>query len=517
MPVPRNHPGSRLSVACALLLLLVPTLAYARAPEPSQRIPLVSLGFQPFTAAVLAAGGAVTTVHFIDDEHLLVTFNVRRLMKRLSDEPVDDQDRTVEAVLVHLPSGKVLGRTSWRLHDQQQYLWALGHGRFLLRIRDTLTTFVPLANLPNGDPFVEQPFLNSVDRRIAAILLSPDRDLVTVETIKRTITDPRDPNPPEPDRRTQLNFYRITQPVQPVDQVLVCAAGIARAREPVDLSLTAAGYIEVLQESPERWLFDFDPYVGTFKELSPFDTTCRPHPVFVSDAEFVAIGCRGSSDKLDLGGFNLRGEQMWQQNFLDTHAFPNFAFAPAAGRFAFSRNIVAAGSGITVDFAPSAFTTQQVRVYQSTTGKQLLQLDASPVQRTGQNYDLSADGLRLAIIRGEAVEIHRLPALTAADETALRTVATLKPVVTDAPVNLASHLRPPASGKHEDTSILAGTKPEPAGPPNPATTSAPPPLSPEPAPTTQLGDVHPTTDAPRKPPTLYTLPTDQPQAEPAPH
>ena len=286
-------------------------------------------------------------------------------------------------------------------------------------------------------------------------------------------------------------------------------------KEPVDLSLTSAGYIEVIPESATSWLFDFDSYAGTFKELAPFDTSCRPHPVFVSATEFVAIGCRGSSDRLDLGGFNMRGEQVWQQNFTDTHAFPNFSFAPAAGRFAFSRNIVAAGSGITVDFAPSSFTTQQVRVYQSYNGKQLLQLEASPVQRSGQNYDLSADGLRFAIIRGDTVEIYRLSALTAADEVAIKAAAELQPEDAHVAVNLVSHLKSPAAaGKSANVVSAMAAQPDAPAAASSVTTSAPVVTQLVAPPATQLGDVQPTDDAPRKPPTLYTLPTDKPTDKP---
>lgn len=514
MPVPRNQSAFRSCVLFALMFLPGSMVVQARGPEPVMRIPLASLGYQPFAAAVLAAGGTLTTVHFIDDEHLLVTFNVRKLMKRLPNEPPDDQDKMVEAVLVHLPSGKVLARTQWRLHDSQQYLWALSHGRFLLRIRDTLTTFAPLANLEEGDPFAEQPFLRSEERRIAAVLLSPDRDLATVETVARPVPDPGNPNPPPPSRRTQINFYRIVEPVQPIDQVIVQSAGIAVAKEPVDLSLTSAGYIEVLQESPQRWLFDYDSYAGSFKELSPFDTSCRPHPVFVDAAEFVAVGCRGGTDKLDLGGFNLRGEQMWQQNFLDVHAFPNFVFAPAAGRFAFSRNIVPGTSGMTVDFAPSTFTTQQIRVYQSASGRQLLQLEASPVQRTGQNYDLSRDGERFAIVRADAVEVHRLPPPNAAEEKALHALTELEPEDARVAVNLASHVKPARPERSTEVEAAAQAA-APAGPPNPATASEPVAPVAETTSANQVGDVHPTADAPRKAPTLYTLPTDPPA--PAPH
>ncbi len=76
------------------------------------------------------------TLHYVDDKHLLLTFVVHRLIPRMVDEPEDDQDRFVEAVLLELPNGHVLARTTWHLHDHAQYLWALGHGQFLLRVRD---------------------------------------------------------------------------------------------------------------------------------------------------------------------------------------------------------------------------------------------------------------------------------------------------------------------------------------------------------------------------------------------
>ncbi len=499
----------RLRIVSALLLSLVTTFACARGPEPPLRVPLASLGYLPVASAALAASGSLSTVHFIDEEHLLVTFNVRHLMKRLPDDPPDDTDRTVEAVVVHLTSGRVLARTHWRLHDSGQYLWGLGYGRFLLRIRDTLTTFVPLENLSNGDPFVEQPFLIS-SRRIAVVLLSPDRDLLTVESLEHVAAVPGESAPQATAKRTQINFYRLVEPVHPVDKVIVQSAGLAVATTPIDLSLTSAGYVEVLKESADRWLFDFDSYAGKWVELSPFDTTCRPHAVFVSASEFVAFGCRGSSDRLAIGGFNMHGEQVWQQNFMDAHAFPNFAFAPAGGRFALSRNIVASTAGITVDFAPSQFTTQEIRVYQMYNGKQLLRVEASPVQRVGQNYDLSPEGLRLAVLHAEAVELYRLPALSREDEVGIRAAKALQPEDTRAPVNLASHVRPAVPAT---SAVVPGNSAKVAEPVAPSIAPTPA-LKPEPAATAPLGDVPAETGERRKPPTLYTLPTDKPPEQP---
>ena len=131
------------------------------------RIDLAPLGYQEFSPQVLASGAALVSAHYIDNEHVLLTFNKRRLMPRIPDDPPDDNDRNVDALLLELPSGRVLARTSWRMHDIGRYLWSLGHGEFLLRLRDRLVTIAPLANLKTGSPFQEHALIASSpdDRR----------------------------------------------------------------------------------------------------------------------------------------------------------------------------------------------------------------------------------------------------------------------------------------------------------------------------------------------------------------
>src|SRR5271155_223476 len=150
MPVPKvpiPTPHRLLRAALGWLLVLAALPGYARGPEPPLRIPLENLGFQPLSTQFLLNGSSMLTLHYVDDKHLLITFVVHRLIPRLPNEPEDDQDRVVDAILLEIPTAKILARTSWHLHDRAQYLWNLGHGHFLLRIRETLTTFAPLANL----------------------------------------------------------------------------------------------------------------------------------------------------------------------------------------------------------------------------------------------------------------------------------------------------------------------------------------------------------------------------------
>lgn len=515
-----RHASPRLRLfAVAIVLRLVPSCAvYAKGPEPPRRIPLAQLGYQAPSPNALPGSGALSTVHFLDERHLLVTFNVRRLMKRMVDCPPEDVDRTVEAVLIELPAGrteaKVLARANWRIHDGGQYLWDIGGGRLLLRVRDTLTTVAPLENLPRGEAFAEQPFLKS-KRKVAAVILSPERDLVTVETVEYPARKENGEAVLEKQSKlTQINFYRVMQSTAAEGRVVAQAAGAAAAKGLVRIPLNAAGYLEIMQESPNRWLFDFTSYGGKHLELSPFDTTCRPIATFVSQAEFVALGCRGSSDRLSIGGFNMRGEQMWQQDFTDTHAFPNYVFAPAVGRFALSRNIVATTAGITVDFAPQSFTTQEIRVYQSYNGKQLLRTEASPVQRTGQNYDLSPDGLNFAVLHNDAIEVYRLPELSKSDVAGVKASRALVPDEAHGTVNLAARKKRLAEEEKDATAeaaepVTAPSKlnPSPVALQQDKATEAPV------AVTLETGDGA-TDKTPRNAPSLYTLPGEKATQKP---
>jgi hypothetical protein len=51
-----------------------------------------------------------------------------------------------------------------------------------------------------------------------------------------------------------------------------------------------------------------------------------------------------------------------------------------------------------------------VQVFDSATGALLMSTNASPVLTAGQNFALSEDGERLAVLREGAIEIYKVPA-----------------------------------------------------------------------------------------------------------
>lgn len=508
-----------------LLVLLAVTPALARGPDPARRIALDSLGFQPLSPQFLQTGSSMLTLHYVDQQHLLLTFAVRRLMERIADDPPEDEDRMVEAVLVEVPSGRVLARTDWRFHDSGQYLWPLGHGRFMLRVRDTLTTFAPLANLASGQPFAQRGFLTT-DRRIGAVLISPESDLLIVESVVRKPPVPRPGTPlfgptPKPapaplgepgDRNpVALSFYRLSIPAEGGDAVRAAVAGVAHSNEFGDIAATGAGHLGVVDQGRKQWAFDFHPYRGEIKELAPFGSTCRPTPRFVSSSEFVAFGCHSGNSPSVLGGFNMRGEEMWEQNLFGEYVATSMSFAPSSGRFALGRIF---GQDATAGLQPigsGSLTGQSVVVYQTESGKQLLHIDCSPIARAGQNFTLSPDGMRLAVIRGGAIEIYSLPPLSAKELAEVKEARAMAPQTSFLPIDFGAMSRAPAA-EAQQASPASSEPAAPSAAVNAAPDVSPAPSAPAAAAPAPAAASSPVRDAepeqPRKPPTLYTLPGD---------
>ncbi|WP_213804582.1 hypothetical protein [Granulicella sp. dw_53] len=507
----------------SLLTLLAPAPILAKNPQPANRIPLETLGFQPISSRYLLAGSSMLTVHYVDDTHLLVTFAARRLIRRIPGDPPTDQDHNTDALLLELPSGRILARTEWLFHDHGQYLWNLGHGQFLLRNRDTFTTLSPLVNLARGHAFDQRAFINS-SRHIVAVILSHDNSLLTIES-----TDPLpvvDPTPtsistapppfvedPPPPSKVQLNFYRILPPASPDGQVIATSAGGVISRNIVELPVNSSGMLNVLDQGHQRWAFDFHDHTGKLTELSLYDSTCRPLPVFVSASEFVSFGCHGGTARQQIAGFNLRGEEMWEQTLYGSYVAPHLEYAPAAGRFALSRVLMNAAAIPTDFLVPSMLNGQTIDVYQNDSGKPLLHLDCNPIVRANQNFAFSPDGMELAIVREGAIEIYRLPPLGAADKKALKLAEASAPPPNNAMIDLSFLSRSRDSDKaavqqvSQDTVENAGQAITPPSDPTPPTSPADSPVT-----ATETSDEP---QKPRKPPTLYNPPA--PSADEPPH
>lgn len=399
------------SLCCSLrAFAAAATPVHAAVPSPAATFPLDSFGYRPGNSPVaLRAGYTNATVSFLDSEHLLLTFSTRKLMTRAHDQREGDDDHTVRAVVIELPNGKVVRETEWRMHDRAPYLWPLANGRFLLRGRGDLYSLDPMGSY-KPEQLGRRMLIHS-DNEIEAVQLSPGRDLLLVETrAAQKIGD-------DPDEKRDLpvsaDFFRVS--LQPEGVVHLKERGHAISRNPFSFSFTSMGVLQTVKEDRMHWGFDFRSYAGKTIELAGFTSTCKPSSIFVSDAEFFAYGCRGGEDRKLMGGFNLLAEAKWVFTTDDAPLWLGISTAPAAGRFAvrntLTTNPAQDGDRLGID----EIRAQEVRVFSSREGRELLRVVCSPAQRPGGNFSLSPDGLSVAVLHGTQLEVYSLPAVPPED------------------------------------------------------------------------------------------------------
>ena len=474
---------------CLLLLLAAAGFAGAATKsEPPTLIPLEPLGVPAAQPKMLAAGATLYTVNFVDETHLLLTYLTRGLMPRLADADASDFDGLIAGVLLELPSGKEIARTEWRVRDRNTYLWPLGHGRFLFRIRSTLTVLDPLRSGFKAEPFGNLP------RRIGYITMSPGADLLAIETLpplKRAVPGQAAVafEDEKPNRAVvEIYFFRLFEEGGHLQHK---GAGALASANLIGIPANAAGFLKSTKESAAVYNFDFVSHDGKTIELSPFDTSCTPHAHWINRSEFVALGCQVSGGKPVLAGFNLRGENAWISVLGGQSLPPTIVPSPVSGRFAFERVMISATAANTENLLPEEMTGQEITVFQSYDGRQLQKVNATPVQRAGQNFDLSPAGTALAVIQNGAIAVYKLPGLTAKDQAELKRNQAAEPPVNTARVELNSV---PAGSKAQANESQAEVLPgatEPAPPPPPTTPAER---------TNVVGDIPVER---RKPPTLY--------------
>ena len=357
----------------------------------------------------LRAGYTSATVSFIDNDHVLLTYSARRLLKRSPDQREGDDDHAVQADVVHLPDGKVVRQVEWRMHDRAPYLWSLGNGRFLLRERGDLYTIDPLGG-KDGTGLEKRLLIHSEDD-IETIQFSPSHDLLLVETspAMKVGDDPDE----QKSRPVSAKFYRIW--TDNSGSLRLTSRGEAVARDAFSISFTSTGVLQTVKEDRTHWGFDFHPFVGKSIELAGFTSTCRPHSVFVSDAEFFAYGCRGGDDRRLLGGFNLLGDAKWVFTLDDPPLWLAVDTAPANGRFAVRSTLTNSPAQESDRLNHDEIRGEEVRVYGSREGEELLRVVCSPAQRPGGNFSLSPDGLKLAVLAETNLQVYTLPSISAED------------------------------------------------------------------------------------------------------
>lgn len=370
--------------------------------KPDFRIPVAVLGYVAPSSFYLTSRLSSISLDFVDKDHLLFTFRLPGLMQRMPDQRPDDEDQTIRAVVLELPSGNVTAKTDWRMHDRSRYLWRLSEGRFLVRQRSSL--FITDTSLEL------RPYIHS-DTALESIQISPDRQLVVVESQSKR-------EAPQTVASTAPTFGDAAPLPKPV-QIYIFRADtkslIARAEtlNAVEIPMMGNGHLQAISGKENKWLIRYMPFQGEERTLTEVQSYCRPTQETVSAEVTLIMTCPRSGNDHQVLAVNMDGKTLWQQRWESRYIWPTFQLTQDGSRFAYSSLQVNHPVGTMDPIDETNIVHQMVGVFDTQTGQLRLVKNAMPILSAGQNYALSPDGLRFAILREGAIEIYDLPALAA--------------------------------------------------------------------------------------------------------
>ncbi len=415
--------------SAALLALALPVAAFgahkhkkptAKPPQfhPAASIPVQPLGFEPPSMFYLAQRPSSLTLNFVDSKHLLFTFRVNALIKRNpSNDQTGNQDQVIQADVLDISTGKVVKTTRWTMHDRQRYLWPLGHGRFLIRIGNTL--------YQTGSSLKLKPFLKP-RHQLTLVNISPGRNFLSVET-----DVPADPGSLAPEVDLQGRVLRQPEHVN----LAVYPAGSKRplfrtqSQQALNLPVMHDGFLELLSGKPRKghgnlWMIREIQFQGLGnggqppaqlprKDILTFQSDCHPSLLPLSGSVVLA-GCAGDGSDHKMTAVNLHGDRLWQQWWQARYIWHTTAYAANGSRFALG-SLMTDQPLVTLNQSTiSDVERQLVGVFNTHTGQLILVRDADPIVSAGQNFALTANGRRFAILRNHAIEIYNLPPVSKA-------------------------------------------------------------------------------------------------------
>ena len=451
-----------MGAAIGLLLSAGQGVCADKQQQPWAKIALDTLGYPGASQNMLSAGASVLTVNFLDSSHLLVTFGERGLVPRVAGDPVDHDDRMVAAEVVEVPSGKVLAKTEWHLHDHARYLWSLGQGRFLVRLGEAYSTMAPLANLKTPEPFRRVAFPYRAVRP-EVVEISSDARIVTMEMVrqlpKSSVATWADAGSAQAE--ALIDLFRIEGTGAEDSPIEVKDLRAAKSPRLLSFPMNNDGYLWATEDErdPSKWSVAFNEFNGKSIDLGHIDSTCDPRLQLVSGREFLAFTCMGGDSKIKLSSYGFDAHETWEEPFDSTSSLA-FAYAPPAGRFAMSRiTTSSAEPGATLPVGETVH--QEVRVYQTESGDLLLKVNCSPVFKTSENFDLSSDGRLAAVVKDTSIVLYQLPAPTKQDLKDMEEAQKFAPPSSgNLPINLSKVVMPaPKQGE-----VLAGGVPQMAAP-----------------------------------------------------
>jgi hypothetical protein len=176
------------------------------------------------------------------------------------------------------------------------------------------------------------------------------------------------------------------------------------------LAVTTTGYIKHEQLPEDQWEIHFHPFEGNERTLITVHSTCTPTEDFLRADVLMLDLCSSKSADRYVSAVDLAGKELWKGEWDARFVEPNLGFSAEGKNFAISWIVANHPVDAAFSLSDGDVQGQAVQVLSMATGHLLLSVNASPVASAGQNFALSADGTRLAVLNKSKIELYEVPA-----------------------------------------------------------------------------------------------------------
>ncbi|MGH9589128.1 MAG: hypothetical protein ACRD25_01975, partial [Terracidiphilus sp.] len=378
---------------------------------PFATIPLEPLDFSTPNPVYLGHRFTMASLDFLDEDHLLFTFRVPGLIRRAVGDEGEDDEHTIRAVVLSIPSGAIQARATWVLHGRDRYIWPLKDGSFLLRDGRVLSA---------GNARLRTKPILSFPGPVLDISMDPAE--------KYLVTNSREPAATEAKTSTSDDGSVDGQNAGVPDVVLRVfrrASGdvlnVTRVRAAERISINSQGVLEALKGYSNQWSIDLDQLTGGTKHLARVVSQCMPRLEFVSDGELLATTCKPEGG-FGLVGIATGGQMLWQDSTSGYTVWPILRRSETGLRFLRETLAVTREIGAYWALDRTDVKAQRVRVFNAADGTVAFEATADPVLDAGGNAAISPSGRRVALLSNGQIQVFDLPAPPVLPSAAARTV-----------------------------------------------------------------------------------------------
>jgi hypothetical protein len=337
-----------------------------------------------------------TTVHFLSNAEVLVTFPTHELLRHSGDERPTDNPQQVRAVLFNIETRSVDRMEDWIIDDHNAYVWSFG--RNLLVHRDRfLRIYGPglqeLASLP-------------LDLPLASLRASPDGQHLLVGELRelhsredhRMLVDTLARGPEE-----EVRWSLLDQNLKPLSTL-----GISSNFVPTPILLDD-GMIELRRGAGPEWFLVAKAWdSNSDRLLGSLRSACFPVLDNASPDLLAATTCDISGKAMHTNLTHKNGSPVIDQTSTRQDLPPSVAGSSASARVA----LLLTRAEETWDqgrlFRFSMIKTQRIEVFGSEDGSLLASIPLPADEHSSNAFALSPNGSMLALVAGHHLTFYEL-------------------------------------------------------------------------------------------------------------